>query len=219
MSGYWGRLGVCQIPHDWKSGACVCAPPQLCTPEASTASVSLHDTSWQPEDCIGHSDKVPVLAQHAEQGALSSTENVLPYRGILDRNPTVQLKRYRVGELSLPGEPGCLSLPGKYRTNDLKRQGETPAGGGPSSPCVNAGASAQQNGEYPQKIRYCNGVTAGTYPSRQRCFAASAAHSGEMQGERSLLHFTRQHINGRLTTHCTSHKFATFIYRRAGFAY
>ena len=34
------------------------------------------------------SDKTPVLAQHAEQGALPSTENILPRHGILAWNPS-----------------------------------------------------------------------------------------------------------------------------------
>src|SRR2546430_12246423 len=91
-----------QRPHDWKSGACVCTPPQLCTPEASTASASSYDTS---ESCDSEpSDKWPVLAQYAEQGALASTKNVLPKHGILAQNPSVQLSKNSVGELSLSTE-------------------------------------------------------------------------------------------------------------------
>ncbi len=57
-----------QRPYDWNSGACVCTPPQLCTPEANTALASSHDTS---ESCdSGPSDKRPVRAQHAEHESL-----------------------------------------------------------------------------------------------------------------------------------------------------
>ena len=35
---------------------------------------------------------------------------------------------------------------------------------------------------------------AGTYPSRQRRYAATASQSGEMQGEAPPLHFSR-HMN------------------------
>ncbi len=60
----------------------------------STALASLADTS-------GHPDKVPVLAQHAEEASLTSTENVLPRHGILAWNPTVLLGRC--------DEANCLS--------------------------------------------------------------------------------------------------------------
>jgi len=53
-------------------------------PCESSALASSTDTS-------GHPDKVPVLAQHAESAALSSTENVLPRHGILAWNPATQL--------------------------------------------------------------------------------------------------------------------------------
>ena len=52
---------------------------------------------------------MPVLAQHAEQGALS-TENVLPRHGILAWNPFRSVGKEPVGEPSLSGEPECLSL-------------------------------------------------------------------------------------------------------------
>jgi hypothetical protein len=54
-------------------------------------------TSWQSseEDCTGATDKCPVLAQHAESGALVSTTNVLPEHGFLLRTPYVQLGRCR----------------------------------------------------------------------------------------------------------------------------
>ena len=64
----------------------------------STALASTADTS-------GHPDKVPVLAQHAESAALSSTENVLPRHGILAWNPTVQLERsLQANRLSLANQ-------------------------------------------------------------------------------------------------------------------
>jgi hypothetical protein len=64
-----------------------------------------------PADTSGPSDKRPVLVQHAEQGAFSSTENILPRHGMLAWNPAhVQLGGDRVGEPSLPGDLGCLSL-------------------------------------------------------------------------------------------------------------
>jgi len=87
----------------------------------STALASTADTS-------GHPDKVPVLAQHAESAALSSTENVLPRHGVLAWNPTVQLERYHAGEPSLSSELECLSLHEEYRTNARKSQASLPAG-------------------------------------------------------------------------------------------
>ena len=60
------------------------------------------------------SDNRPVLAHRGlptcKQEAFASTENVLPVHGVLVQNPTVQLESYRGGELSLSGEPECLSL-------------------------------------------------------------------------------------------------------------
>jgi hypothetical protein len=52
---------------------------------ACTALVSTHDTS-ESEDS-GATDKCPVLAQHAEQEAFSSTTSVLPLHGVLAGNP------------------------------------------------------------------------------------------------------------------------------------
>ncbi len=70
----------------------------------STALASLTDTS-------GRSDNPPVLVQHAEQGTLPSTENILPTHGVLAWNPAhVQLEKNRVGEPSLFSEEKCLSL-------------------------------------------------------------------------------------------------------------
>src|SRR5713226_1844064 len=71
-------------------------------------------TSWEPEDSTGATDNCPVLAQHAEQGALVSTENVLPGSGFSVGTPYVQLERGHRGEPSLSGEPECLSLWNKY---------------------------------------------------------------------------------------------------------
>src|SRR5438874_12593254 len=67
-------------------------------------------TSWESEDSTGATDNCPVLAQHAEQGALVSTENVLPDSGFSVGTPDVQLERGHRGEPSLSGEPECLSL-------------------------------------------------------------------------------------------------------------
>jgi hypothetical protein len=87
----------------------------------STALASSADTS-------GHPDKVPVLAQHAESAAFTSTENVLPRHGLLAWNPTVQLERYYAGELSLSSELECLSPQAEYRTHARNSQASPPAG-------------------------------------------------------------------------------------------
>ncbi len=81
-----------------------------------------------PADTSRHPDKVPVLAQHAESAACSSTENVLPRHGILAWNPTVQLERYRAGEPSLSSELECLSLQKEDRIHAYKSQASPPAG-------------------------------------------------------------------------------------------
>src|SRR5258708_20995850 len=52
-----------------------------------------HHGSPLVSDCTGPSDKRPVLAQHAEQEALVSTENVLPVHGTLEPNPTVRFEK------------------------------------------------------------------------------------------------------------------------------
>jgi hypothetical protein len=62
-------------------------------------------------------DKCPVLAQHAEQEAFSSTTSVLPLHGVLAGNPAVLLERNRVDEPSLSAEAECLSLQAQYSTN------------------------------------------------------------------------------------------------------
>src|SRR5712692_11346944 len=82
---------------------------------AWTALVSTHDTS-ESEDS-GATDKCPVLAQHAEQEAFSSTTSVLPLHGVLAGNPGHSVGKEPIGELSLPGEPGCLSLQADCSTN------------------------------------------------------------------------------------------------------
>ena len=61
---------------------------------------------------IGLHNNPPVLAQHAEQGALSSTENVLPRHGVLAWNLDRSVGIEPVDEPSLSGEPECLSLHG-----------------------------------------------------------------------------------------------------------
>ena len=76
-----------------------------------SALASSTATSWQSYDCTGLSDKQPVLVQHAEPGAKASTGNILPLHGLLAGNPPHIPKDWNpVGEPSLPGEPGCLSL-------------------------------------------------------------------------------------------------------------
>jgi len=63
--------------------ACVCALPQVCTPEASTASASSHDTSRKPltqapQACgfTGATDKCPVLAQTCRARSVLSRPRV-----------------------------------------------------------------------------------------------------------------------------------------------
>ena len=63
-----------------------------------------------PTGTSGRSDKTPILAQHAEQGALSSTENVLPRHGVLAWNLDRSFGKEPVDEPSLSGEPECLML-------------------------------------------------------------------------------------------------------------
>ena len=77
--------------------------------------LSLQHTTQHPGNYQdrGPFDKRPVLAQHAEQGALSSTKSVLPMHGVLAWNPATQLER-EVGEPSLSCEPECLSPHGVY---------------------------------------------------------------------------------------------------------
>jgi len=61
---------------------------------------------------------LPTVAEPlASKERYQSTKNVLPEHGILAQNPSVQLERYRVGELSLSPEGECLSLQAKYSTN------------------------------------------------------------------------------------------------------
>ena len=79
------------------------------------ALASLADTS-RP------SDKRPVLTQACRINSVVSTENVLPLHGILAGNPTVQLEKNPVGELSLSGEPECLSLQTDGSTHVPERQ-------------------------------------------------------------------------------------------------
>src|SRR6266851_2832162 len=60
----------------------------------------------------------PTVAEPlASKERYQSTKNVLPEHGILAQNPSVQLERYRVGELSLSPEGECLSLQAEYSTN------------------------------------------------------------------------------------------------------
>jgi hypothetical protein len=66
----------CQIPHDRGQGLVSSLDRNSAHACASTALASLTDTS-------GQSDNPPVLVQHAEQGALPSTANILPRHGVL----------------------------------------------------------------------------------------------------------------------------------------
>jgi hypothetical protein len=87
-----------------------------------------------PAATSGHPDKVPVLAQHAESAALSSTENVLPRHGVLAWNLDRSVGKDPVSELSLSGEPECLSLHDEYRTHARKSQAGPQAGAFPLDP-------------------------------------------------------------------------------------
>src|SRR5258708_6590880 len=97
--------------------------------------LSLQHTTHHPGNYQdrGPSDKRPVLAQHAEQGALSSTKSVLPMHGVLAWNPATQLER-EVGEPSLSGEPECLSPRVVYHEWMSLYSGH-------SSPCLKPGDS------------------------------------------------------------------------------
>src|SRR6266704_348443 len=81
----------------------------------STALASTADTSQQSSvDCIGPSDKRPVLAQHAEQGALVRPRTFYLAADSLPEPGECSVGKEPVGELSLSGEPECLSLPIVY---------------------------------------------------------------------------------------------------------
>src|SRR6266849_6317259 len=100
--------------------ACVCALPQLCTPEASTASASTHDTSWECCHSTGHTDKVPVLAHRAEP--LASKERYarpgIFYPNTVSCSEPTEYSTVKepVGEPSLSSGEECLSLRRKYST-------------------------------------------------------------------------------------------------------
>ena len=64
----------------------------------NSAYRSRHAALASLSDASGASDKCPVLAQHAGQGAVS-TKSVLPEHGLLAQNLATQLERYRVGPL------------------------------------------------------------------------------------------------------------------------
>ena len=107
-----------------------------------SALASSTATLWQSYDCTGLSDKQPVLVQHAEQGAKASTGNIFPLHGLLAGNPpNIPLERNPVGEPSLPGEPGCLSLHVKCSTNVQERQEKACDARGNASLCLKAGDS------------------------------------------------------------------------------
>ena len=77
-------------------------------------------------DTSGRSDNAPVLAQHAESAASSSTENVLPRHGVLAWNLDRSVEKVPVGEPSLSGEPECLSLPGIILPQESKNGNADP---------------------------------------------------------------------------------------------
>jgi hypothetical protein len=58
----------------------------------------------------GPSDNWPVLVQHAEQGALFIDRERFTWQRVLCQNAMRSVVRVPVGELSLSGEPECLSL-------------------------------------------------------------------------------------------------------------
>ncbi len=72
-------------------------------------------------DTSGPSDKRPVLAQHAGQGALVSTANVLPRHGVLAWNPLRSVGKGPVGEPSLSAGAECLSPHSTILTEGVKR--------------------------------------------------------------------------------------------------
>ncbi len=67
------------------------------------ALASVHDTS-------GRSDNAPVLAQHAEQGALFRPRTFYLAADSLPEPGECSVGKVPVGEPSLSGEPECLSL-------------------------------------------------------------------------------------------------------------
>ena len=123
---------------------------------ACTASASPTATS-EPEDS-GHHDKVPVCNQNLPE-AERSLYAVLPWpiyqepglctmgtaQAVQATTVSLCCSFLRQGD----GHPctECLLACVKCSTTILKSQGETPTGGGASSPCVNAGASTPQKGE------------------------------------------------------------------------
>jgi hypothetical protein len=79
----------------------------LCLASTATQKTLTSQLLWlqrpthpSPRDS-GASDKRPVLAQHAEKGTFSSTENVLPGPRVLCQNTIRSVGKYRVGEPSL----------------------------------------------------------------------------------------------------------------------
>jgi hypothetical protein len=128
---------------------------------APLASTSPHATS-ESEDS-GHHDKVPVCNQNVPE-AERSLYAVLPWPiyqepGLCTMGTAQAVQATTVSLccsflLQGDGHPctECLLACVYCSTNFLKSRGETPAGGGTSSPCVNAGTSTPQKGE-PKKSR------------------------------------------------------------------
>ena len=89
----------------------------------NSAYRSRHAALASLSDASGASDKCPVLAQHAGQGALS-TKSVLPEHGLLAQNLATQLERYRVGPLvSLLREEVPMPTQEYSRTGIKNRKG------------------------------------------------------------------------------------------------
>ena len=94
-------------------------PLDSTAPRHTEAGVPLWRNAPRQE---AHSDRVPVLAQHAEQGAFSSTEHMFPRHGVLAWNPA------HVQPCPPNGRVGC------WRGADHSALFHQP----PSSPCEKA---------------------------------------------------------------------------------
>ena len=125
-------------------GACVWPLPQLSFRRGCFGFTDRH--ILESEGSSGLSDNEPILAQRGrttfEQRTLFALINVFPEHGFLPR--TVRsVERGRGSELSLSGEPECLSSQKEcsadvQNTQASKRQ---PADAGHSSPASKGGAS------------------------------------------------------------------------------
>lgn len=79
-----------------------------------SALVSTTDTSGSPKTSPGSMTIYPSSPTEADKPLARmercSTTNILPGPGFRSRTTYVQLEKNHVGELSLSGEPECLSL-------------------------------------------------------------------------------------------------------------